>query len=74
MIWAGMRSRVGPRAWRRRAFLELVMPPPRLPAIDRDALAAELAPLFGHDLADQPSITSAQLKGLRGVRRPPAPR
>jgi pimeloyl-ACP methyl ester carboxylesterase len=65
MLWAGTRSRVGPRAWRRRAFLELVMPPACLPAIDRDALAAELAPLFGHDLADQPPVTSPQLKALR---------
>ena len=65
MFWAGTRTRVGPRAWRRRAFLELVMPTTCLPAIDRDALAAELAPLFGHDLADQPPVTSAQLKALR---------
>ena len=41
------------------------MPPTCLPAIDRDALAAELAPLFGHDLADQPPVTSPQLKALR---------
>jgi pimeloyl-ACP methyl ester carboxylesterase len=65
MFWAGMRTRIGPRSWRRRAFLELVMPPTCLPAIDRDALAAELAPLFGHDLGDQPPVVSQQLKALR---------
>lgn len=65
MLWAGMRTRIGPRAWRRRAFLELVMPPTCLPAIDRDALAAELAPLFGHDLGDQSAVVSPQLKALR---------
>jgi pimeloyl-ACP methyl ester carboxylesterase len=65
MFWAGTRTRIGPRAWRRRAFLELVMPPTCLPAIDRDALAAELAPLFGHDLGDQPPVVSAQLKALK---------
>jgi pimeloyl-ACP methyl ester carboxylesterase len=65
MFWSGMRTRVGPRAWRRRAFLELVMPPACLPAIDRDALANEFAPLFGHDLGDQPAVTSPQLKALR---------
>jgi pimeloyl-ACP methyl ester carboxylesterase len=65
MFWAGMRTRIGPRAWRRRAFLELVMPPKCLPAIDRDALAAELAPLFGHDLGDQTPAVSPQLKALR---------
>ena len=65
MFWAGMRTRMGPKAWRRRAFLELVMPPTCLPAIDRDALAAELEPLFGHDLGEQPPVVSAQLKALR---------
>lgn len=65
MLWAGTRTRLGPRSWRRRAFLELVMPPGSLPAIDRDALAAELAPLFGHDLGEQPPVTSSQLRALR---------
>jgi pimeloyl-ACP methyl ester carboxylesterase len=65
MLWRGTRTRIGPRAWRRHAFLELVMPPTCLPAIDRDALAAELAPLFGHDLGDQPPVVSPQLKALR---------
>jgi pimeloyl-ACP methyl ester carboxylesterase len=57
MIWTGLRSRVGPRAWRRRAFLRFVLPPDEFEAADHDALAAELEPLFGHDVADQPPVT-----------------
>jgi len=65
MLWLGMRSRIGPRRARRRAFLEIVMPPDALASVDRDALAAELAPLFGHDLADQPPVAMKQLGALR---------
>ena len=65
MLWLGLRSRIGPRRARRRAFLEMVMPPAALRAVDRDRLAAELAPLFGHDLADQPPIALKQLGALR---------
>jgi len=65
MLWLGVRSRIGPRRARRRAFLEMVMPPEALRGADRDRLAAELAPLFGHDLADQPPIAMKQLAALR---------
>ena len=65
MLWLGLRSRIGPKRARRRAFLEIVMPPDALSAIDADALAAELALLFGHDLADQPPVSMKQLGALR---------
>lgn len=65
MLWYGMRSRVGTRSMRRRGFLNLVMPPAELARRDPDALAAELAPLFGHDLGDQPPITGRQLAAMR---------
>jgi pimeloyl-ACP methyl ester carboxylesterase len=65
MLLLGLRSRIGPRRARRRAFLEMVMPPATLREVDRDRLAAELAPLFGHDLADQPAIALKQLSALR---------
>src|SRR5262245_27915363 len=64
MCWLGMRSRVGTRRMRRRAFVRLVMAPTA--NFDADALAEQLAPLFGHDLADQPPIVGKQLKALRG--------
>ena len=51
---------------RRLAFLEMVMPPAILARTDRDALAAKLASVFGHDLADQPSVVMKQLSAMRG--------
>jgi pimeloyl-ACP methyl ester carboxylesterase len=59
-----MRSRVGTRRMRRHAFLELVMPPRVRRETDLDALAAELVPIFGHDLADAPPATSQQASAL----------
>jgi pimeloyl-ACP methyl ester carboxylesterase len=65
MLRLGLRTRIGPRRARRRAFLEMVMTPSALREVDPDTLAAELAPLFGHDLADQPPIALKQLSALR---------
>lgn len=63
-IWTGLRTWVGTRRMRRRAFLEMIVPPATLASADRDRLAADLAPLFGHDLADHPAIEMAQLRAL----------
>jgi pimeloyl-ACP methyl ester carboxylesterase len=41
------------------------MPESALATIDRDAMAASLEPLFGHDLAIQPPIAMKQLAALR---------
>jgi pimeloyl-ACP methyl ester carboxylesterase len=65
LLWLGLRSRLGSRAARRRAFLEMVMPPGAVDAERAVSLAAELEPLFGHDLAEQPSIAMQQLGALR---------
>lgn len=65
MLWIGMRTRIGTRRQRRRAFLELVIPPGDLATADRDRMAAELEPLFGHDLADQPPVVMKQLGALK---------
>ena len=64
LLVAGLRSRIGPRAARRRAFVELVMPTEYLAVVDRPSLDIELADLFGRDLADQPPIVMAQLKAM----------
>lgn len=64
MLWLGTRSRVGTLTSKRRAFLEIVLPPAALAGADRDAIAARLAPLFGHDLGVSPPITDAQLAAL----------
>jgi pimeloyl-ACP methyl ester carboxylesterase len=65
MLSIGLRTRIGTRAQRRRAFLQLVMTPTAWAATDSEAMAAELAPLFGHDLADHPAIEMAQLRAMR---------
>lgn len=64
MMRLGLRTRVGTRRMRRLAFLQMVLAPDELAQVDRDALAAELAPLFGHDLGDQPPIVMPQLRAL----------
>jgi pimeloyl-ACP methyl ester carboxylesterase len=65
LAWMGLKTRIGSRRRRRAAFLELIMPREALAARDREQLAEELAPLFGHDLADQPSIALPQLLAAR---------
>lgn len=64
MLWTGLRTRIGSKPQRRKAFLELVLAPQELVGKNLDALAAELAPVFGHDLADQPAAALQQMKAL----------
>jgi pimeloyl-ACP methyl ester carboxylesterase len=61
ILWTGLRTRIGTRAMRRRAFMRLVMPDGYLQSAP-SSLAADLALLFGHDLADQPPIVMKQLR------------
>lgn len=65
MLWVGLRSRIGTRRQRRDAFLRLVLTPEEWSRVDREQLAAELAALFGHDLADQPPIAMRQMSAMR---------
>jgi pimeloyl-ACP methyl ester carboxylesterase len=65
LLWVGMRTRIGTRSMRRRAFLEIIMAPEYLATQDRDALATRLAPVFGHDLADSPPVVMRQLNALK---------
>jgi pimeloyl-ACP methyl ester carboxylesterase len=64
MIVRGVRLRVGTRAMRRNAMLELIMPASYLRAADRARLAADLGDLFGRDLGDQPPIVMQQLRAM----------
>ncbi|HJX26901.1 MAG TPA: alpha/beta hydrolase, partial [Thermoanaerobaculia bacterium] len=48
-----------------RAFLRIIMPARAIAVVGADELAERLAPLFGHDLADQPPIVSKQLAAMR---------
>jgi len=63
LTWAGLRMQLGGRRTRRRAFLELLLPPGA--SGDRDALAERLAPSFGHDLAEQPAVVNEQMRAMR---------
>jgi pimeloyl-ACP methyl ester carboxylesterase len=65
LVWVGLRMQLGSRRVRRRAFLEVVMPKAALARADRDQLAEQLAPRFGHDLADQPPVVRRQLAAMR---------
>jgi pimeloyl-ACP methyl ester carboxylesterase len=71
VLWTGLRTRIGTRRQRRFAFLRLVMPPAVLAGADRDALADELAPIFGHDLGVEPPVTMAQLRAMRAYDATP---
>jgi pimeloyl-ACP methyl ester carboxylesterase len=64
MLWIGLRTRLGRKASRRRAFLELVCPPEAIPA-DIGPLASRVSGLFGHDIADQPPVAMTQLAAMR---------
>ena len=64
MLVTALRMRIGTRAMRRSAFLELVMPAAYLAGADRAAMAVELAPLFGRDLSENPSIMLKQVSAM----------
>lgn len=65
MLWSGLRTQIGSRRQRRLAFLELVMPPTLLAQCDRDALAEQLANVFGRDLGIAPDVQGAQMTAMR---------
>ncbi len=71
MLWLGIRSSVGTRRMRRRAFLQIVMPPGAFRDRDPDETANTLAPIFGHDIADRPPIAMKQLGALRAYDATP---
>jgi pimeloyl-ACP methyl ester carboxylesterase len=64
VLWMTLRTRIGTRRMRRRAFLEMICPPSALQIADTDALAARFAALIGRDLADQPPILMKQLMAM----------
>jgi 3-oxoadipate enol-lactonase len=64
VIWMSLRTRLGTRRMRRRAFLEMIATDAELQAADNDALAAQVGSLVGRDLADNPSILMKQLGAL----------
>ncbi len=63
MIWLGLRTVMGTQHMRRMGFLRLVTAPGSIE--EPNALADRLGKLFGHDLAEQPTIVKAQLAAMR---------
>ena len=64
VLWMSLRTRIGSRRMRQRAFLEMLVPRTELERADSDRLANEFASLIGRDLADQPTVLMKQLKAL----------
>lgn len=64
VLWMTLRTRLGSRPSRRRAFLEMLFPAGYQPAEGEEALAARVAGLIGRDLADQPPIVMQQVRAL----------
>jgi pimeloyl-ACP methyl ester carboxylesterase len=64
ILWIGLRIRFGSRGIRRRAFLDLVLPP-GWPRAEEARLAERLSAILGHDVADLPAVTAAQMKAMK---------
>ena len=64
IAWMGLKTRLGTRAMRRRAFLQMLFTPEYLAASRPEELASSLAPVIGRDLADWPPIVMQQVKAL----------
>lgn len=65
VLWITLRTRLGPRWMRRRAFLEMLMPRTVLWTEDLDKLADHVGKLVGRDLADQPPVLMRQMGAMR---------
>lgn len=64
IFWLGLRTYIGSRRMRRRAFLRMVFPRDYLRNVDCDAIAEQMASLFGHDLAEHPQVMKHQLAAI----------
>ena len=64
VLWMTLRTRIGTRQMRRRAFLEMLWSPDALEKIDADELATRVGALIGRDLAVQPSVLMKQVRAL----------
>jgi len=64
VLWMTLRTRVGTRRMRRRAFLQMLFAEDDLRCADIDALAIQVGALIGRDLADSPPILIKQVRAL----------
>jgi len=63
-VFTGIRTRVGTKAMRRRAFLSLVLSRAGMQRENLSRLTTQMTNLFGRDLADQPAIIVKQLRAM----------
>ena len=61
ILWIGLRLRLGTRKMRRKAFLELVVPPGEE---STEEVAALMTRVLGHDVGDLPDISNQQLAAM----------
>jgi pimeloyl-ACP methyl ester carboxylesterase len=71
MLLRALRTRVGTRAMRRRAMMNLIMPPGFITAANEAQWGDRLAGIFGRDLADPAPIAMAQLEAMRRFNATP---
>lgn len=64
ILWMGLRTNLGTRGMRRRAFLEMITPPAERDGADLDALADRYSAVFGRDLGDGPSAAIRQVQAM----------
>lgn len=64
LLWIGLRMRFGSRQVRRKAFMELVLPPDQQHRSSEE-LAQFLSGIFGHDIGDLPPITNEQEAAMK---------
>jgi pimeloyl-ACP methyl ester carboxylesterase len=64
VIWMTLRTRLGTKPMRRRAFLEMLWPRAELQKVDLNELAMRVGLLVGRDLAQQPPVLMKQVKAL----------
>jgi pimeloyl-ACP methyl ester carboxylesterase len=65
VLWINLRIRFGTRRSRRRAFLEMILPPGAVTDRNLDTLTSQFTPLIGRDLSEQPPILMKQLKAMK---------
>jgi 3-oxoadipate enol-lactonase len=63
-FFTGIRTRVGTKRMRRRAFMSLVVSKAGMKGSSRARLGDEMSELFGRDLAHQPPIIMRQLRAM----------
>lgn len=64
VMWLGLRTHVGTRRMRRRAFLEMILAPGERAGADLDALADRFSALFDRDLGDPAPVEMKQVRAM----------